>query len=51
LRPLTAKDGTVTGAIVCVADITERVRMRDELAAVNENLAAVNKQLAAMAGP
>jgi diguanylate cyclase (GGDEF)-like protein/PAS domain S-box-containing protein len=49
LRPLTAKDGIVTGAIVCVADITERVRMRDELAAVNENLAAVNKQLAAIA--
>jgi PAS domain S-box-containing protein len=50
LRPLTATDGTVTGAIVCVADITERVRMRDELAALNENLAAANKQLAAIAG-
>ncbi|MGD0475714.1 MAG: diguanylate cyclase [Candidatus Velthaea sp.] len=50
LRPLTAKDGTVSGAIVCVADITERVRMRDELAAANENLAALNKQLGAIAG-
>ena len=50
LRPLTAKDGTVTGAIACVADITERVRMRDELAAVNADLAAANKQLAAIAG-
>lgn len=50
LRPLSAKDGTVTGAIVCVADITERVRMRDELAAVNEDLAAANKQLAAIVG-
>jgi diguanylate cyclase (GGDEF)-like protein/PAS domain S-box-containing protein len=50
LRPLTATDGTVTGAIVCVTDITERVRMRDELAAANANLAAANKQLATIAG-
>jgi diguanylate cyclase (GGDEF)-like protein/PAS domain S-box-containing protein len=31
IRSLTAEDGTVSGAIACVADITERARMRDEL--------------------
>ncbi|HXQ59026.1 MAG TPA: diguanylate cyclase [Acidimicrobiales bacterium] len=30
-RPLNGKDGTVTGAIVCVADITESARMHLEL--------------------
>jgi diguanylate cyclase (GGDEF)-like protein/PAS domain S-box-containing protein len=30
-RPLNGKDGTVTGAIVCVADITESARMHVEL--------------------
>jgi diguanylate cyclase (GGDEF)-like protein/PAS domain S-box-containing protein len=31
LRALTAEDGTVTGAILCVADVTEDVRLREEL--------------------
>jgi diguanylate cyclase (GGDEF)-like protein/PAS domain S-box-containing protein len=31
LRALTAEDGKVTGAILCVADVTEDVRLREEL--------------------
>ncbi len=31
LQALTNDDGTVTGALACVADITESVRMREEL--------------------
>jgi diguanylate cyclase (GGDEF)-like protein/PAS domain S-box-containing protein len=31
LRALTADDGTVTGAIFCLADVTEEVRLREEL--------------------
>jgi diguanylate cyclase (GGDEF)-like protein len=31
LRALTAESGEVTGAIVCVADVTESARLRDEL--------------------
>jgi diguanylate cyclase (GGDEF)-like protein/PAS domain S-box-containing protein len=31
LRVLTADDGSVTGAIACVADVTESVRTREEL--------------------
>jgi len=31
MRALTSETGEVTGAIVCVADITERVRLREEL--------------------
>jgi len=31
LRTLTADSGEVTGAVVCLADITESVRMREEL--------------------
>jgi len=31
LRPLTDEVGTTTGAILCVADVTEGARMRDEL--------------------
>jgi diguanylate cyclase (GGDEF)-like protein/PAS domain S-box-containing protein len=31
MRALSAESGTVTGGIVCVADITERVVMREEL--------------------
>ncbi|HEY7948637.1 MAG TPA: diguanylate cyclase [Acidimicrobiales bacterium] len=31
LRALTAETGEVTGAIVCVADVTESARLRDEL--------------------
>jgi diguanylate cyclase (GGDEF)-like protein/PAS domain S-box-containing protein len=31
LRALTAETGEVTGAIVCVADVTESTRLRDEL--------------------
>jgi len=31
LRALTDEAGTVTGAIACVADVTENVRMREEL--------------------
>lgn len=31
LRSLTAESGAVTGAIVCVADITDSVRIREEL--------------------
>jgi diguanylate cyclase (GGDEF)-like protein/PAS domain S-box-containing protein len=31
LRALTAETGDVTGAIVCVADVTESARLRDEL--------------------
>jgi diguanylate cyclase (GGDEF)-like protein/PAS domain S-box-containing protein len=31
LRALTAKTGEVTGAIVCVTDVTESARLRDEL--------------------
>ncbi len=31
LRALTAEDGTVIGAILCVADVTEDVRLREEL--------------------
>src|SRR6266540_609347 len=30
LRALTAEDGTVIGAILCVADVTEDVRLREE---------------------
>jgi diguanylate cyclase (GGDEF)-like protein/PAS domain S-box-containing protein len=31
LRALSLKDGTVTGAIACVADVTDSARMREEL--------------------
>ena len=31
LRPLTLEDGTVSGAIACVADVTDSSRMREEL--------------------
>ncbi|MGK5682163.1 diguanylate cyclase domain-containing protein [Actinoplanes sp. URMC 104] len=31
LRALTGEDGAVTGAIVCLADVTEDVRLREEL--------------------
>jgi len=31
LRKLTAHDGTATGAIACVADVTDSARLRDEL--------------------
>jgi len=31
LRALTHEDGTISGAIACVADITDSARMRDEL--------------------
>jgi diguanylate cyclase (GGDEF)-like protein len=31
LRALTHEDGTVSGAIACVADVTDSARMRDEL--------------------
>ncbi|MFC7279583.1 diguanylate cyclase domain-containing protein [Paractinoplanes rhizophilus] len=31
LRALTGDDGTVTGAIICLADVTEDVRLREEL--------------------
>jgi diguanylate cyclase (GGDEF)-like protein/PAS domain S-box-containing protein len=31
LRPLTHEDGTVSGAIACVADVTDGTRMREEL--------------------
>jgi diguanylate cyclase (GGDEF)-like protein/PAS domain S-box-containing protein len=31
LRALTAEDGAVTGAILCLADVTEDARLRDEL--------------------
>ena len=31
LRPLTAADGTVSGGIGCLADITDRVRLRESL--------------------
>jgi diguanylate cyclase (GGDEF)-like protein len=31
LRPLSREDGTIEGAIACVADITDSARMRDEL--------------------
>lgn len=31
LRPLTHEDGTVSGAIACVADVTDSTRMREEL--------------------
>jgi diguanylate cyclase (GGDEF)-like protein/PAS domain S-box-containing protein len=33
LRALTAEDGAVTGAIACVGDVTESVRIREELRA------------------
>ncbi len=32
LRALTHEDGTISGAIACVADVTESTRLRDELA-------------------
>ena len=31
LRALTREDGTISGAIACVADVTDSTRMRDEL--------------------
>jgi diguanylate cyclase (GGDEF)-like protein/PAS domain S-box-containing protein len=31
LRPLTHEDGTISGAIACVADVTDSTRMREEL--------------------
>ena len=31
LRALSSEDGTVTGAMACVADVTDSVRMREEL--------------------
>jgi diguanylate cyclase (GGDEF)-like protein/PAS domain S-box-containing protein len=31
LRPLSSEDGTVSGAIACVSDITDSARMREEL--------------------
>jgi len=33
LRPLTLEDGTISGAIACVADVTDSARMREELKA------------------
>jgi len=31
LRPLSLEDGTISGAIACVADVTDSARMREEL--------------------
>jgi diguanylate cyclase (GGDEF)-like protein/PAS domain S-box-containing protein len=55
LRALTHEDGTVSGAIACVADVTDSTRMREELrhrATVDEltnclNRAAIMRQLEA----
>jgi diguanylate cyclase (GGDEF)-like protein/PAS domain S-box-containing protein len=51
LRALTTGDGTVTGAIICVADVTEDVRLREELRhrATFDALTACHNRSATMA--